>query len=168
MFTAAACRNVKVSVSTLAVADYLGLNPVKRGKHHWVVCPFHKEKTPSMVIYPGMRGYFCFGCGKSGDTVDLYAHVRSISMGEAAKELAEVFDKDMKAFKGKPVDFQGLSYSRKLKEERLELDRLVKKYRRAESFIKRFKIGDDLPDIFWDAVQVRANLEMKIDELIYR
>lgn len=168
MFTAAACRNVKASVSTLAVADYLGLKPVKRGKHHWVVCPFHKEKTPSMVIYPGMRGYFCFGCGKAGDAVDLYAQVRKISMGDAAKELAEVFEKNINSFKSNPSDYPELSYSRKLKEERLELDRLIKKYRRAESFINRFGMDDDLPDIFWDAVQIKANLEMEIDKLIYR
>lgn len=31
-----------------------------------VLCPFHEEKTPSMMIdFRSMR-YHCFGCGESG------------------------------------------------------------------------------------------------------
>lgn len=33
------------------------------------ICPFHAEKTPSLVIYP--TGYVCYGCGKKGKLKEL-------------------------------------------------------------------------------------------------
>jgi len=34
----------------------------------YMLCPFHKEKTPSCVIHARTPKYFhCYGCGKSGD-----------------------------------------------------------------------------------------------------
>ena len=34
------------------------------------VCPFHKDKNPSMKID---RRYYCFGCGEKGDAIDFVA-----------------------------------------------------------------------------------------------
>lgn len=31
-----------------------------------IICPFHDEKTPSLVLYPDTGLFKCFGCGKSG------------------------------------------------------------------------------------------------------
>lgn len=36
----------------------------------YICCPFHGEKTPSLRIYPGNRGWYCFGCGRGGNAVD--------------------------------------------------------------------------------------------------
>ena len=32
-------------------------------------CLWHSEKTASLKIYPGDRGYHCFGCGASGSVI---------------------------------------------------------------------------------------------------
>lgn len=34
-----------------------------------VLCPFHKERTPSVVVYDDK--YYCFGCGKHGPITEL-------------------------------------------------------------------------------------------------
>lgn len=34
-----------------------------------IICPWHKEKTPSLVMY--RNGFFCYGCGKRGPLKDL-------------------------------------------------------------------------------------------------
>lgn len=34
-------------------------------------CPFHKDDTPSLVVYPGDRGFFCYGCGAWGDALNV-------------------------------------------------------------------------------------------------
>ena len=34
-----------------------------------ILCPFHKESTPSLVVYED--GYRCYGCGRSGPLKDL-------------------------------------------------------------------------------------------------
>ncbi len=51
----------------------------------FVCCPFHKEKTASMKIYP--KSYFCFGCGNGGDIFSFVQQMDGISFKEAFKEL---------------------------------------------------------------------------------
>ena len=34
-----------------------------------ILCPFHKEQTPSCIIKKD--GFFCLGCGKSGTLKEL-------------------------------------------------------------------------------------------------
>lgn len=40
------------------------------------LCPFHNEKTPSLVVNDSLNKFYCFGCGASGDHVDFifYQH----------------------------------------------------------------------------------------------
>ena len=63
--------------------DYL---TVKQGKS---LCPFHSEKTPSLVIH---EQYFkCFGCQASGDAITFLRRIEGISFTEACTRLAERF-----------------------------------------------------------------------------
>ncbi len=39
----------------------------KAGRYFKGLCPFHREKTPSFVVYPDQGTYHCFGCGAGGD-----------------------------------------------------------------------------------------------------
>jgi len=48
-------------------------------------CPFHKEKVPSFVAYPNGKGWYCFGCGRGGDTIDLVMEMYSLDFKEAIK-----------------------------------------------------------------------------------
>lgn len=47
-------------------------------------CPFHNEKTASMRCYPNNR-FYCFGCGKTGDPIDIVMHLENVSLKEAIK-----------------------------------------------------------------------------------
>ena len=52
------------------------------------VCPFHNEKTPSLVYYPKTNSCYCFGgCGKAYDAIDIYRHKTGCSFTEAVKYL---------------------------------------------------------------------------------
>jgi len=51
------------------------------------LCPFHKEDTPSFVIYPN-NSFHCFGCGASGDSIDFMKSLRGCSFSEAVTQLA--------------------------------------------------------------------------------
>lgn len=53
-----------------------------------IICPFHPEKTPSLVIYPQNNSYHCFGCGKRGDVINFYAGVANLDYTVAMHELA--------------------------------------------------------------------------------
>ena len=54
-----------------------------------ICCPFHDDKTPSMKLYDDH--FYCFGCQKSGDVIDLAAQLLGLTNYEAAKRLAADF-----------------------------------------------------------------------------
>ena len=54
-----------------------------------VCCPFHADRTPSMKLNEDY--FYCFGCGASGDVIDLAARLFGLSSYEAAKKLAADF-----------------------------------------------------------------------------
>lgn len=75
-------QTVKDRADITEVARTYGLNPDRKG---WCPCPFHNEKTPSFHLYN--QKYRCFGCGASGDVVDLTAKLLGIGPLEAVKRL---------------------------------------------------------------------------------
>lgn len=63
--------------------------PLKRaGRTYKGLCPFHNEKTPSFVVYPDTRSFYCFGCQKGGDVVSFVMEQEHLGYVEAIKELA--------------------------------------------------------------------------------
>ena len=55
-------------------------------------CPFHNDRTPSMKLYADH--FYCFGCGKYGDVVDLTSELLCVPSYDAACALAEEFGVD--------------------------------------------------------------------------
>lgn len=46
------------------------------GRDYKVSCPFHRDRTPSLHVYPTPeRGWFCFGCRRGGSIFDLAAEL---------------------------------------------------------------------------------------------
>ena len=80
---------VKMAVSVKEAAEYYGLE-VKRG--NMVCCPFHNDRTPSMKLNEDY--FYCFGCGATGDVIDLVAKLFNLSSYDAAKKLAYDFGID--------------------------------------------------------------------------
>lgn len=51
-------------------------------------CIFHSEKTPSMHYYKDKNHVQCFGCGKRGDSIDVYMEIKKgVTFTEAVKQL---------------------------------------------------------------------------------
>ena len=71
------------------VGSYVQLK--RKGRLYSGLCPFHSEKTPSFYVYPDTQSFYCFGCGATGDAVDLTAKLFGIGLREAAVKLAEDF-----------------------------------------------------------------------------
>lgn len=68
------------------VMEDLGYRTVQNRR---MMCPFHDDKSPSLVIYPPPQNEFhCFGCGKHGDVLNFFAEVNGISFKEALERLA--------------------------------------------------------------------------------
>ena len=71
------------------VSDFVSLK--KRGANLIGVCPFHKEKTPSVIVSPAKGIFKCFGCGKAGDSVRFIMEHEHYSYPEALRYLANKY-----------------------------------------------------------------------------
>lgn len=79
-------ETVKTAVTPRMAAERYGL-PVRQG--NMICCPFHADRTPSMKLNEDY--FYCFGCGASGDVIDLAARLFGLSGYDAAKKLAADF-----------------------------------------------------------------------------
>ena len=52
-------------------------------------CPFHDDRSPSLVVYPETRSYYCFGCGAGGDAIDFVRRAGGLGFREALARLGE-------------------------------------------------------------------------------
>ena len=74
-------------VSILEVAQDLGLE-VNRNR---MVCPFHEENTPSLVLYPHTNSFYCFGCAKTGNSITLFSEIRQLSIKDTIQTMAQTY-----------------------------------------------------------------------------
>ena len=79
-------ETVKQSVTVREAAERYGIE-VKRGG--MACCPFHDDKNPSMKL--NEEYFYCFGCGATGDVIDLTARLYNLSPKEAAEKLVQDF-----------------------------------------------------------------------------
>lgn len=82
-------ESVKAAATVRQSAEHYGL---KIGQGNMVCCPFHADRTPSMKLNEDY--FYCFGCGTSGDVIDLVAKLFNLSNYDAAKKLAYYFGID--------------------------------------------------------------------------
>lgn len=84
-----AVQTIKETLNTREVFEYYGFIPDRRG---CVNCFKHSEKTPSLKIYDGKEGYYCFGCGASGDVITFVKEYFNLSFQEALRKLDNDFN----------------------------------------------------------------------------
>src|SRR5690349_5366105 len=83
-------NTIQQILGRLDIIDVIGgfVKLKKRGANYLGLCPFHNEKTPSFTVSPSKEIYKCFGCGKSGNTINFLMEHEKYSYVEALKWLA--------------------------------------------------------------------------------
>lgn len=80
-------QHIKQAVSLVTLAKQQGHELSKKGKELVTLCPFHKEKTPSMHLNPDRNLFHCFGCSASGSVLDWLMQTEKISLRKAYEQL---------------------------------------------------------------------------------
>ena len=79
---------IKSTVSMQAVCDQYGI-PVNR--LHKAPCPFHSDKKPSMHVYPGRRGWYCYVCGEGGSVIDFTMKLFGLDFIDTVRKMNDDF-----------------------------------------------------------------------------
>ncbi|HZC08374.1 MAG TPA: CHC2 zinc finger domain-containing protein, partial [Ktedonobacterales bacterium] len=70
------------------VAASYGIRLLPSGSRFVALCPFHHETHPSFTLFPETNRFWCFGCHRGGDTVDLVRLLAGVSFRDALETLA--------------------------------------------------------------------------------
>lgn len=146
------------------VAERYGFEPNRAG---FIKCPFHQgDHTASLKIYPGDRGFHCFGCGAHGSVIDFVMRLFDLSFPQAVVRLSSDFNLGLTARRLTKQEASKILEDRRKKEE--EKERAAQEYRKmAEEHrywweaLKYF----DYPHPMWvNAVKRLPYLEYWLDE----
>lgn len=81
-------KEVSSRADILKVCGILG---IKLDRHYKCLCPFsnHNEKTASFSVLPSKNIFYCFGCGKKGNSITLVKEILNTTPLEAARYINE-------------------------------------------------------------------------------
>jgi DNA primase len=85
----AVVERLKVEVSVQRLAEARGVKLERRGADLHGRCPFHEDKTPSLVITPAKNLWHCLGaCQTGGSVIDWVMRAEGVSFRHAVELLA--------------------------------------------------------------------------------
>jgi len=76
------------NVPMRSVAEHYGFELSRGGR---IKCPFHDDRNPSMKIYEGNRGYYCFACNRGGNVINFVSELFNIEKRDAMLKINEDF-----------------------------------------------------------------------------
>lgn len=81
-------ERLKKEISVQRLAEARGIKLVKQGADLLGKCPFHNDRTPSLVITPAKNLWHCLGaCGRGGDVIEWVMLANGISFRHAVELL---------------------------------------------------------------------------------
>lgn len=146
------------------VAEHYGFEPNRAG---FIKCPFHQgDHTASLKIYPGDKGFHCFGCGAHGSVIDFVMRLFDLSFPQAVVRLSSDFNLGLTAHRLTRYEASKILEDRRKKEE--EKERAAQEYRKmAEEHRYWWEVLKyfDFPHPLWErAVKRLPYLEDWLDE----
>ena len=72
------------------VSEFVPL--LKLGENYVGMCPFHKDKNPSMFVSTSKGVFKCFTCGEGGNAVQVLMKYRQMNYNEAFRWLAKKYN----------------------------------------------------------------------------
>ena len=115
---------IKSQINMIDICRTYGFN-IQRG--NFICCPFHNEKTPSLKLYDGNRGFYCFGCGEHGSVIDFVMRYFGLDFRSAIIKLNEDFCLGLpigqRIDRRKQLEMERLAFQRRQKSKQEEAER---------------------------------------------
>lgn len=81
-------NDIKKAISIKDIINYYNIS-IKR---NIILCPFHSEKTPSLVIYENTNSWYCWGCKSGGTIIDFVMKKENLDKLNSAKWINDKFN----------------------------------------------------------------------------
>ncbi len=155
-------------ITARQAAEHCG---IKINRSGMAVCPFHKDKNPSMKID---SRYYCFGCGEKGDAIDFVAKFYGLGKKEAALRIASDFGisfEDNRGRKPPPKRKRRLSPEQRFERAEKRCFRVISDYlcclrQWKEQYAPQEPDGEWNP-LFCEALEKKDYIEYLLDVLLY-
>lgn len=130
------------------ISGYIKIS--KAGANFKAVCPFHSEKSPSLMISPARQIWHCFGCGEGGDIFKFVMKIEGVEFGDALRNLAQRAgvilkkeDPQIRTERGKLLEIcrAATEHFQKNLTSNKEVQEYLKKRGLKDETIQEFKIG---------------------------
>lgn len=167
---------LKNNLTALDVARMYGMEP-KPGAGSAIVCPFHGDHDASLHLYPGNRGWHCFGCGAGGTIIDFVMRMDGMAFSTAVHHLDEMAG--TRLLDVRKVDLDASRQHAKVASFNAVRDCIVKAwneveklaYDKAADLMRDLHALEDMPrenrdGKTWDAINAIEEQMREIDELI--
>lgn len=82
-------ERIKTDIDLTRLIEAQGYVLKKHGKEMAVLCPFHDDNNPSLIISPSKNVFHCFGCGASGTVIDWVMKTQAVSFKHALEILKQ-------------------------------------------------------------------------------
>lgn len=83
-------ERIKAEVSLERLVEAFGVELKKHGKDKVGRCPFHDDRTPSLVVSPSTNLWHCLGaCGEGGSVIDWVMKTQGVSFRHAVELLRD-------------------------------------------------------------------------------
>lgn len=157
--------------SKIDIVDYISqdYDLKKSGTEFVTLCPIHREKTPSLKVYPGEQTWYCYGCHRGGNIISWMMIVEHKTFNEAVDKICELTGSSVRNLK----TCESLSFFRSLKRnsEQLENKHIVRKPLTSQD-LKRFRpCNIDEPKEWLDegiSYDVIKRFDIRIDDAANR
>ena len=138
---------IKQSIPAKEIAEHLGLEPNRAG---FCRCPFHGEKTASMKLYPGSRGWYCFGCHQGGSVVDLVMKYYGLGLMDAVVLINSDFRLELPIGREPTQAEQEEARKRAELRKAKESERIAREKARNAAFERYLDIAMEIHKYEWD------------------
>jgi len=146
-------ESIEALKDTIDIVDILSsyMELQKNGANFKALCPFHGEKTPSLIVSPAKQIFHCFGCHAGGDTITFVMDYEKINYVETIEKLANEYnftleyDKNSrdnyKANNGFSILREFMMFAQKKLSEKVDINKYLEQRNIFETSIEKFEIG---------------------------